>query len=57
MGSELSRCSEDFYLLSSADAPGVGEQGGPSMAVISPDADSLAEVGGTYTVEVRGMSV
>ena len=52
VGAEKARCSDDFYLMATADVPAVGEAGGPTMAVISPDEGSLAEAGGTYTVEV-----
>ena len=52
VGTEKARCSDDFYLMATADVPAVGEAGGPTMAVISPDEGSLAEAGGTYTVEV-----
>lgn len=53
IGSEKFRCSEDFYLMSSADAITPGEPGGASMDVIAPDADSMAVAGEMYTVEVR----
>lgn len=52
VGTEKFRCSEDFYLMASADAPVAGEPGGPTMAVISPDAGSMAVAGEVYTVEV-----
>lgn len=38
--------------MASADAPVAGQPGGPSMAVVSPDAGSLAVAGEVYTVEV-----
>lgn len=53
VGSETYRCSDDFYLMSSADAPAAGEEGGPSMEVVAPTADALAIAGEIYTVEVR----
>lgn len=52
-GSERIRCSEDFYLVSSQDVPLPGNTGGPSMAVVSPTADSIAVAGNEYTIEVR----
>lgn len=50
-GSERIRCSEDFYLVSSQDVPLPGNTGGPSMAVVSPTADSIAVAGNEYTIE------
>lgn len=55
VGTEKFRCSEDFYLMGSADALAPGEAGGPSMAVISPDKGAMAVAGEIYTVEVRMM--
>lgn len=52
VGTDKFRCSEDFYLMASADAPALGELGGPSMAVVSPDAGAMAVAGEVYTVEV-----
>lgn len=52
VGTENYRCSSDFYLMSTADAPGPGEMGGPSLVVIEPNAQSVAVAGDAYTVEV-----
>ena len=52
VGTEKARCSDDFFLMATADVPAAGEAGGPTMTVISPDDGALAEAGGTYTVEV-----
>lgn len=46
------RCSDDFYLMASQDVPMVGEEGGPSIEVLSPTVDSVAISGEEYTVEV-----
>ncbi|CAM9650948.1 unnamed protein product [Pylaiella littoralis] len=51
VGSETFRCSDDFYLMSSADAPAAGEPGGPTVEVLAPDANSMALAGEMYTVE------
>lgn len=53
VGTENSRCSSEFYLVASADAPGPGEMGGPSIVVIEPNANSIAVAGEAYTVEVK----
>ena len=52
VGSDKFRCSEDFYLLSSVDASVLGEAGGPTMTVVSPNAGAMAVAGEIYTVEV-----
>lgn len=52
VGTDKFRCSEDFYLVSSADALDFGEPGGPTMTVVAPQADALAVAGEMYTVEV-----
>lgn len=57
MGTEKFRCSEDFYLMASADAPAPGEPGGPAMAVVSPDKGAMAVAGEIYTVEVSFVRV
>ncbi|CAM9883384.1 unnamed protein product [Scytosiphon promiscuus] len=51
VGTETFRCSDDFYLVASADAAGPGEPGGPTMEVVAPSAGSLAFAGEVYTVE------
>eukprot|EP00903_Cladosiphon_okamuranus_P010794 g10199.t1 len=51
VGTDKFRCSEDFYLMASADAPAAGQPGGPSMAVIAPDAGAMAVAGEVYTIE------
>ncbi|CAB1111076.1 unnamed protein product [Ectocarpus sp. CCAP 1310/34] len=51
VGSDTYRCSDDFYLMSSADAPAAGEEGGPTIEVVAPTADALAIAGEIYTVE------
>ncbi|CAN0146176.1 unnamed protein product [Scytosiphon promiscuus] len=48
---ETFRCSDDFYLMSSADAAATGEVGGPTIEVIAPSAGSVAFAGEVYTVE------
>lgn len=53
VGTEKFRCSDDFYLMASADAPAQGEPGGPMIEVVSPDAGAMAVAGEVYTVEVR----
>eukprot|EP00752_Nemacystus_decipiens_P006737 g6056.t1 len=50
VGTDNFRCSEDFYLMASADAPAPGEPGGPTMAVVSPNAGDMAVAGEVYTV-------
>lgn len=52
VGTDKFRCSEDFYLMGSVDAPAPGELGGPTMAVVSPDKGAMALAGEVYTVEV-----
>lgn len=47
------RCSEDFYLMASADADAPGQPNGPTLEVLEPSEDSMAVAGETYTVEVR----
>lgn len=53
VGTETFRCSEDFYLMSSADA---SELGGSTMEVVAPSAGALAVAGAVYTVEVNRLS-
>ncbi len=45
-------CSDEFYLMASADAPMVGDADGPSLAVTSPAMGDEAMACGEYTVEV-----
>ena len=52
VGTDTSRCSSDFYLVASEDAPGPFEEGGPSIVVIEPNSNSVAVAGDAYTVEV-----
>lgn len=51
---ERVRCSDNFYLVSADELPVLGYGEGPSIAVVSPTADSVAVAGNEYTVEVRG---
>ncbi|CAM9687168.1 unnamed protein product [Ectocarpus sp. 8 AP-2014] len=51
VGTDNFRCSEDFYLVASADVLEFGEPGGPTMEVVAPEANALAVAGETYTVE------
>lgn len=53
VGTEEYRCSDDFYLMDSGDAPVAGEAGGGYIEVLSPTSHSVAMAGETYTVEVR----
>ncbi|CAN0447648.1 unnamed protein product, partial [Laminaria digitata] len=46
-------CSDEFYLLSSDEAPEVGDSNGPYLHVTSPADGDKAEAGEEYTVEVR----
>lgn len=55
-GTDRATCSDDFYLVSSSDAPNVGESGGPSMVVVEPSSEAVAIAGDTYTVEVSVFS-
>ncbi|CAM9545282.1 unnamed protein product [Sphacelaria rigidula] len=52
-GVDSVRCSDDFFLMASTDVPMTGQVGGPgpSLAVTSPTADSVALSGEEYTVE------
>ena len=56
VGTDNYRCSSDFYLMASADAPGVGEMGGPTIGVVEPNGNSVAVAGDAYTVEVRWLT-
>lgn len=44
------RCSDDFYLMSSTDAVGISAEA--TVEVITPSSDSMAVAGEEYTVEV-----
>ncbi|CBJ30120.1 EsV-1-163 [Ectocarpus siliculosus] len=48
VGTETFRCSDEFYLMSSADA---SDQDGPTMEVVAPSSGALAVAGAVYTVE------
>ena len=52
VGTETFRCSADFYLMSSDDAAVLGTDGGASLDVVAPNANSMAVAGEEYTVEV-----
>ena len=52
VGTDKFRCSQDFYLMSSADAALLGVAGGATMDVVVPTSDSIAVAGEEYTVEV-----
>lgn len=47
-----SDCSEEFFLMASEEAPGVGDVEGPYLIVTSPADGDFAEAGEAYTVEV-----
>lgn len=51
-GEEDSDCSDEFYLLASDEAPGVGDANGPYLIVTSPAEGDKADAGEEYTVEV-----
>ncbi|CAN0212948.1 unnamed protein product [Ascophyllum nodosum] len=51
VGTETFRCSADFYLMSSDDAAVLGTDGGASLDVVAPNANSMAVAGEEYTVE------
>lgn len=55
VGTDRVRCSDDFYLVSSEDVPGPGEEGGPVMLVVEPSANAIAVAGDMYTVEVSNL--
>ena len=52
VGTDRFRCSQDFYLMSSADAALVGMDGGASLDVVVPTSYSVAVAGEEYTIEV-----
>ena len=52
VGTDKAYCSDDFYLMSSADAALVEGVGGASLGVVAPNSDSMAVSGEEYTVEV-----
>lgn len=52
VGTENARCSSEFYLVASEDAPGPGEMGGPTVVVVEPNSNSVAVAGDAYTIEV-----
>ena len=56
VGTDRSRCSDNFYLISSADAALAGAAGGASLEVVAPNSDSMAVAGEEYTVEVSYFS-
>lgn len=45
-------CSDEFYLMVSEEAPGVGDLNGPYLIVTSPKEGDAADAGQEYTVEV-----
>ncbi|CAM9630274.1 unnamed protein product, partial [Sphacelaria rigidula] len=45
------RCSDDFYVMASADVAELGEAGGASIEILSPTADDVAVSGEEYTVQ------
>ena len=49
---EATDCSDEFYLLTSDEAPDVGSEAGPYLIVTSPDAGDSADAGEEYTIEV-----
>lgn len=51
VGTENARCSSEFYLVASEDAPGPGEMGGPTVVVVEPNSNSVAVAGDAYTIE------
>lgn len=52
MDESASDCSDEFYLMASEEAPGVGDVQGPYLVVTSPAEGDFAEAGELYTVEV-----
>ena len=52
VGTDKAYCSDDFYLMSSADAALVEGAGGASLEVVAPNSDSMAVSGEEYTIEV-----
>lgn len=53
VGTETFRCSDEFYLMSSADA---SDLDGPTMEVVAPSSGALAVAGAVYTVQVSQSS-
>lgn len=51
-GPEEADCSDEFYLMASAEAPVVGAPDAPYLFVTSPSTGDMARAGGEYTVEV-----
>ncbi|CAM9817657.1 unnamed protein product, partial [Sphacelaria rigidula] len=45
------RCSDDFYLMSSADVGELGEPGGASIEILFPTVDDVAVSGEEYTFD------
>lgn len=46
-------CSDEFYLMASAEAPEVGDPDSPYLFVTAPAAGDWADAGEEYTVKVR----
>ncbi|CBN79389.1 EsV-1-163 [Ectocarpus siliculosus] len=50
-GPQDADCSDEFYLIASAEAPVVGGPDAPYLIVTSPSTGDMAQAGGEYTVE------
>lgn len=51
-GPQDADCSDEFYLMTSAEAPVVGGPDAPYLMVTSPSTGDMAQAGAEYTVEV-----